>query len=420
MLQLILFCLFLTALFAYLNARFFKLPETIAVMALALLASGVMLVLENLEPVGLMQWAGEWTGGSRLQHVRELLHSIDFSAVLMNGLLCFLLFAGAMDVKLSSLQHYKWPVLILSVLGTLITTVVVGLATFVVLHWLGIAFPLVYCLLFGALISPTDPIAVMAILRSANAPDSLGMVISGESLFNDGVGVVIFTLLLGVALTGDMPDAAEGLHLVVTEVGGGLLLGVLLGLLMCYLLRSVDDPTVEVLITLVGVLGGYQLAMAYHLSGPLAMVAAGMAVGNYGRTAMTRNERRHMDIFWELVDKILNDALFVLLGVQLLFIVFDWQALAAGVAAVVIALAARVLVAGMPVYLFRRFFMLPEGGWKVLVWGGLRGGISVALALSLPDGSEKDLILMLTYCVVVFSILVQGLTVKRMIGRVLR
>lgn len=416
MLQLIFLCLFFTALCAYLNTRFFRLPETIAVMVLALLSSGLFVLLESMELAALFQW----TGGSGIQGLRDVLHSIDFSYVLMNGMLCFLLFAGAMDVSLPELKHYRWPVGLLAVAGTLITTVMVGFFTFFVLGWLGFELSLVYCLLFGALISPTDPIAVMAILRSANAPESLGVVISGESLFNDGVGVVIFTLILGVALTGQTPDAAEGLHLIVLEVGGGLLLGLVLGGLMYYLLRSVNDPTVEVLITLVGVLGGYQLAMAYHLSGPLAMVVAGMIVGNYGRRTMTLDERRHMNIFWELVDKILNDTLFVLLGLQVLFIVFEWHSFIAGVAAIGITLLARTLVAGMPVYIFRRFFMLPRGGWKVLVWGGLRGGISVALALSLPDGSEKDMILMLTYCVVVFSIVVQGLTVKGMIKHALR
>lgn len=413
MLELVLFCLLITTVFAYLNVRFFKLPETIAVMALALLCSGLMLLLENAEPTGFFQLVSDGYLGT----LRDLLHSIDFSYVLMNGMLCFLLFAGALDVKLPQLAHYKWPVLLLAVVGTLVNTVIVGFATFAVLNVLGVELPFLYCLVFGALISPTDPIAVMAILRSANAPDSLGVVISGESLFNDGVGVVVFTLLLGVAVTGHMPDASEGMHLIAVEVGGGVLLGLVLGWLMCYLLRSITDPTVEVLITLVGVLGGYQLAMAYHLSGPLAMVIAGMIVGNYGRNAMTLDERRHVDIFWELVDKILNDTLFVLLGLQVLFIAFDGHGLLAGVCMIVVCLLARMLSVGLPVRLMRSWFMLPRGAWQVLVWGGLRGGISVALALSLPDGDEKNVILMLTYCVVVFSILVQGLSVKGMIKR---
>lgn len=413
MLQLILFCLLITTVFAYLNVRFFKLPETIAVMALALLCSGIMVLLESMQPTGSLQFVS----GGYLGKLRDLLHSIDFSFVLMNGMLCFLLFAGALDVKLPEMAHYKWPVLLLAVVGTLVNTAIVGFATFAVLNMLGVGLPFLYCLVFGALISPTDPIAVMAILRSANAPDSLGVVISGESLFNDGVGVVVFTLLLGVAVTGHMPDAAEGMHLIAVEVGGGVLLGLVLGWLMCYLLRSIADPTVEVLITLVGVLGGYQLAMAYHLSGPLAMVIAGMIVGNYGRNTMTLDERRHVDIFWELVDKILNDTLFVLLGLQVLFIAFDWQGLLAGVCMIAVCLLARMLSVGLPVRLMRSWFMLPRGAWQVLVWGGLRGGISVALALSLPDGDEKNVILMLTYCVVVFSILVQGLTVKGMIKR---
>jgi len=330
----------------------------------------------------------------------------------MQGMLSLLLFAGALHVDLSELRSLRWPVVALAVLGTLLSTVVVGYAMWVALPLVGLHLPLPYCLLFGALISPTDPIAVMGILKSAGAPKELELLIAGESLFNDGVGVVIFSLLLGMVTSGVTPTLGQGLGLLLHEAGGGLLFGFAIGYATFRLLKSVDNYQVEVLLTLAAVMGGYALASRLHVSGPLAMVVAGLMIGNHGRElAMSDTTRRYLDMFWELIDEILNAVLFVLIGMEVLLVVFSAPELVAAGVAILVTLLARLLTVGFPVTLLRRAFNLPRGSWKVLTWGGLRGGISVALALSLPIGPEGDTVVALTYCVVVFSILVQGLTI---------
>ncbi len=393
--------LVITALLAYLNHRFVGLPTTIGVMATALVLS---LALVGLDAAGVAH-------GLRA-YEESLLRSIDFSDVLMQGMLSLLLFAGALHVDLSELKAYRWPVGILAVFGTLLSTLVVGYGMWLALPLVGVSLPLMHCLLFGALISPTDPIAVMGILKSANAPKELELVIAGESLFNDGVGVVIFSLLLGMLVSGDTPTAAHGLELLAHEAGGGLLFGLALGYVTFRLLRSVDNYQVEVLLTLAAVTGGYALARELHVSGPLAMVVAGLIIGNHGRAlAMSDTTRRYLDMFWELVDEILNATLFVLIGMEVLLIAFSLNELVAAAVAILVTLAARLLTVGLPVRLLGRSFSLPQGSWKVLTWGGLRGGISVALALSLPAGPGRNTVVALTYCVVVFSILVQGLSI---------
>jgi CPA1 family monovalent cation:H+ antiporter len=298
------------------------------------------------------------------------------------------------------------------VLGTLLSTAVVGYGMWITLPLVGLHLPLPYCLLFGALISPTDPIAVMGILKSAGAPQELELVIAGESLFNDGVGVVIFSVLLGMATSGVTPTLGQGLELLLREAGGGLLFGFALGYLTFRLLKSVDNYQVEVLLTLAAVMGGYALASKLHVSGPLAMVVAGLMIGNHGRElAMSDTTRRYLDMFWELLGEILNAVLFVLIGMEVLLVVFSASELVAAGVAIMVTLLARVLTVGVPVTVLRKAFNLPRGSWKVLSWGGLRGGISVALALSLPVGPEGDTVVALTYGVVVFSILVQGLSI---------
>ena len=286
---------------------------------------------------------------------------------------------------------------------------------------MGLSLPLAYCLVFGALISPTDPIAVIGILKSAGAPQNVNLVVSGESLFNDGVGVVLFSLLLAVATRGEVPGFGEGAMLLLHEAGGGLLLGAVLGGIMFAMLRSIDNYQVEVLLTLAGVLGGYALAGRLHVSGPLAMVVAGLIVGNQGRAyAMSDATRHHVDLFWELLDEIFNAVLFVLLGLEIVMVAFNGQILLASIGVIAIALLARLMAVGLPVALMRNAFKLPAGAWKVLTWGGLRGGISVALVLSLPHGPQRELLLALTYAVVVFSILGQGLTIKGLVTRTLK
>lgn len=394
-------CLVITALLAYLNHRFVGMPTTIGVMATALVIS---LALVGLDAIGMAH--------SLRAYEESLLRSIDFSDVLMQGMLSLLLFAGALHVDLSELKAYRWQVGVLAVLGTVLSTFAVGFGMWFALPLAGLHLPLIYCLLFGALISPTDPIAVMGILKTAHAPKELELVIASESLFNDGVGVVMFSLLAGMAASGLTPTPGEGAELLLREAGGGLFFGLVLGYVTFCLLKSVDNYQVEVLLTLAAVTGGYALASTLHVSGPLAMVVAGLIIGNQGRAlAMSDTTRRYLDMFWELIDEILNATLFVLIGMEVLLVAFSVGELAAAAVAVAITLLARLFTVGLPVRLFKQAFNLPSGSWKVLTWGGLRGGISVALALSLPTGAERNTVLALTYGVVVFSILVQGLSI---------
>ena len=392
--------LVVTALLAYVNHRFVGLPTTIGVMVIALILSLALIGLEKL-------------GYSQLHDYEvSLLESIDFSDVLMQGMLSVLLFAGAMHVDLSELRAYRWQVGLLAVVGTVASTLIVAVALWVFLPVVGVDLPFIFCLVFGALISPTDPIAVMGILRSARAPKNLELVISGESLFNDGVGVVIFSMLLGTIALGEAPGVGQGLMLLLQEAGGGIAYGLLLGYVTYRLLKSIDSYKEEVLLTLAAVLGGYLLAHQLHVSGPLAMVVAGLVIGNHGRAmAMSDKTRAHLDMFWELLDEILNSVLFVLIGMEALVIPYSPNIAIAAIGTVLITLLARLLAVGAPVALFNSRFNLPRGSWQVLTWGGLRGGISVALALSLPLGEERNVVLALTYAVVVFSILVQGLSI---------
>ncbi len=399
-------CLCVTAVLAYINHRWVGLPGTIGVMSIAMAIS--------LSIVGLHQLGWGEVSGPTLAFLR----GIDFSKVVMDGMLSLLLFAGALHVNIGQLRSYKWPILGLAVIGTVLSTVIVGVGTYYMLLAAGFSTSFWYCMVFGALISPTDPVAVQGVLKQYKAPDSLNVVIAGESLFNDGVSVVLFALLLGVAVKGQMPDFAGIAWLVLHEVGGGLSLGLALGALLYYMLRSIDNYSVEVLLTLAGVLGGYLLATKLHVSGPLAMVVTGLLIGNHGReTAMSDTTRHHIDLFWELMDEILNAVLFVLLGLEIILLSLSWALFGLSVAVVFITLFARWLTVGLPVSLAERGMRLPIGAWKVLTWGGLRGGISVALALSLPIGPSRDVILALTYGVVIFSMLGQGLTIGRVIDK---
>ncbi len=408
MLEISAICLVLTALLAYFNHRFIHLPITIGVMASALLLS-VSIILLKL--IGIDHGLH--------QQVEMMLRSIDFSNVLMQGMLSLLLFAGALHVDLSELKSYRWQVGGLSIFSTLFSTFIVGLGAWYALPWFGIELPLIYCLLFGALISPTDPIAVMGILKTAGVPKNLELVISGESLFNDGVGVVIFSLLIGVLTMGSTPSLEQGVTLLLREAGGGLFYGLVLGYITFRFLRSVDNYQVEVMLTLAAVMGGYMLANKLHVSGPLAMVVAGLVVGNHGREfAMSDTTRLYVDMFWEMIDDILNAVLFVLIGMEVMIVSFSLNLALAAVLMILLTLAARALTVAVPVVAFQGFFRLPKGAATVLTWGGLRGGISVALALSLPPGPQRDIVLALTYCIVVASILVQGLTIGKLAHRV--
>jgi CPA1 family monovalent cation:H+ antiporter len=399
-------CLVLTALLAYLNHRYVGLPATIGVMSIALVLSVALVILDSL-------------GAHAFRDYEiSLLASIDFSDVLMRGMLSILLFAGALHIDLNDLADFKWQVVFLSVGGTLAATLLVGVVVWALLPAAGFTLPLPFCLLFGALISPTDPIAVMGIVKAAGAPKSIETVIAGESLFNDGVGIVLFSIFWAMATVGHSPGPIQTGMLILREAGGGIVFGLVLGYLTYRMLKSIDSYQVEVLITLAAVLGGYALAQHLHVSGPLAMVMVGLLIGNHGRRlAMSAQTREHLDMFWELLDEILNAVLFVLLGLEVILIRFSPSVILAMVAVTATVLSIRLATVGAPVALWHGFFRLPPGSWRVLTWGGLRGGISVALALSLPAGPGRDVVLALTYGVVVFSILGQGLTIGRLVRK---
>ncbi len=395
----------LTAGFAYLNHRFIGLPVTIGVMVIALLAS---LLLQIIDLVGFH--VGD--------HAARWLSTIDFNATLLHGMLSYLLFAGALHVKLDDLHDQKWTIGTLATVGTVVSTFLVGTITWWVLGLLGVDLPFIMCLVFGALISPTDPIAVLGILKNAKAPKSLEVKITGESLFNDGVGVVIFLVLAEIATGTHEPTADHIVGLFAQEALGGTIFGLALGALGYGLLKSIDQYQVEVIITLALVTGGYALANALHLSGPIAIVVAGLVIGNQGRKfAMSEKTREHLDVFWELLDEILNAVLFVLIGLEVLVLTFTQEYLLASLALIPLILLCRLVAIGLPMIMLRRVRVFTPGAVWLMTWGGLRGGISVALALSLPTSPERDVILAITYAVVVFSIVVQGLTMEKLVKR---
>jgi CPA1 family monovalent cation:H+ antiporter len=388
-----------SALFAYINFRFIKLPSVIGVMLVSILVSLGMILADRL--------------GLGIAHEGEyLLKNIDFKNTLLVWMLGFLLFAGALHVELNALHEQKWNVLVFSTIGVLLSTICVGTLMYFVLRWIGSSMGYIYCLLFGALISPTDPVAVMDLLRMAGAPKPVETTIAGESLFNDGIGVVLFTILYGIAVGKQAFSPASIGLLFAEETLGGVFLGLILGGGAYWLLRSIDNYQVEILLTLALVIGGYALATALDTSGPITVVVAGLLIGNQGRQfAMSDQTRERLTMFWELVDEILNSILFVLIGVELLAVPLAQKYVLAGALAIPVALASRYGSLALPVYILR-LKGLPPGALKIMTWGGLRGGIAVALALSLPLGQERNLILTMTYIVVAFSIIVQSLTLK--------
>ncbi len=399
----------LAALFSYVNHRFLRIPTTIGIMMISLVLSLGLLLLNALG----------WTVPE--QQAERLVGGIDFHETLMEGMLSFLLFAGALHINLDDLRQQKWVVLSLATVGVVLSTFIVGALAWLIFNGLGIDMPWLYCLLFGALISPTDPIAVMGILKTAGAAKSLEIKIAGESLFNDGIGVVVFLVILGLVQGISEPTIAGIGGLLLQEAGGGIVFGLVIGLVVFSLLRSIDNYQVEVLLTLALVMGGYAAAHALHISGPIAMVVAGLVIGNHGRVlAMSDTTREHLDNFWELMDEILNAVLFVLIGLEVLLLSFRGEYLLAILAVIPAVLAARYVSVGLPVMLMRRFREFSPRVVEILTWGGLRGGISVALALSLPASPERDAILTTTYAVVVFSIIVQGLTIGKLVKQAAR
>jgi monovalent cation:H+ antiporter, CPA1 family len=398
----------LTALFSYANYRFIKLPTTIGVMLIALVGSLTLISLQHL-------------GFDIAPMAAQVLQVVDFNQTLLQGMLSFLLFAGALHINVNDLGEQKWVITVLALIGVLISTFVFGTAIYLVFAWLNLKLSYAWALLFGALISPTDPIAVLGILKTANVPKSLEIQIAGESLFNDGVGIAVFVVLHEITVRGDQPSLSHISTIFLQEAVGGAAIGLSLGWVAYRLLKSVDHYQVEVMLTLALVTGGYALASALHTSGPIAIVCAGVLIGNQGRRlAMSDTTREHLDTFWELVDEILNALLFVLIGLEVLVLTFTRELLFAGLLAIPAMLLARWVSVGTPVLMMSLWHKFPTGTVTTMTWGGLRGGISVALALSLPAGSERELVLTTTYVLVVFSILVQGLTIKQVVRRAMR
>ena len=404
------FLIVLAAGFGYINVRFLKLPLTIGLMVVSIVFSVILMLASHWYP-DLLEWE------------TSLVKEIDFQDLLLNGMLSFLLFAGALHINFEQLKAQRWPILAFATIGVLLSTFMIGALTYGLLALLGMSQPFIYCLLFGALISPTDPIAVLGILKRAGVPQQLEAKIAGESLFNDGIGVVVFLTLIGVARAGAGEiHGSEIALLFLEEVGGGIVLGLALGALAYYLMKTVDNYEVEVLVTLALVMGGYWLATRLHFSGPLAMVVAGLMIGHdrFRSSSMSEVTEKYIDQFWELLDVLLNAVLFVLIGLEIVILSLNGQFILAGLLAIPVVLLVRYVALGIPIaFMGRRLEFLPKTG-LVMTWGGLRGGISIALALSLAPEMARDLLLTMTYVVVVFSIVVQGLTVEKVVRRVLK
>ena len=396
-----------TFVVGYVNDRYFKLPQVIGLMFVCAVFSIAVTI------------ANAFTQNSALASVKQFVASIDFNEALMVGMLGFLLFAGALHIKLEDLNEKKAEVSLFALLSTIVSILLVGHAVYWLLPLFGIEFSWGYCMLFGALISPTDPIAVISILKQVGASKSLETKIAGESLFNDGIGVVLFLGFWGTAVGGES-FAIEHLGILFfTEVVGGAVTGFVLGYATYWLLKRINNFQLEIIGTVALVMCLYALANNLHMSGPIAAVVAGLLIGNQGRAfAMSENTRKRLDEFWELIDEILNAVLFVLVGLVLLTIDFTWTYLLIAIALLPIILGARLVSIAIPVgilRLFKRTFS--QGVLKIMTWGGLRGGISLALVLSIPSGPEKSLFLFVTYFVVGFSIIVQGLTMKPLIQK---
>lgn len=399
----------LAAGFGYINVRFLKLPNTIGLMLITIVFTLAVLAIGYFD-------------STLIDAERYIIAQIDFKSVLLDIMLSFLLFAGALHTNFDQLKVQRWPVFVFSTVGVLVSTFLVGTSMYYLLAVLGLDIAYIYCLLFGALISPTDPIAVLGILKQAGAPKKLETKIVGESLFNDGVGVVVFLTIFQIASMsgGDTINPMDVVILFSQEVIGGIVLGLLIGWITYRLMRSIDDYDIEVIITLAAVMVGTVIAQKLHLSAPLAMVTAGLMVGNdtIRESAMSEITESYVDKFWELIDILLNTILFVLIGMEMLVLAFDGSYIIAGLLAIPLVLACRYTSLLVPIKFFsKRLDFVPKTN-LIMTWGGLRGGISIALALGLTEAMHRDLFLVITYVVVVFSILVQGLTVGALVKRV--
>ena len=424
----------LAALFGALNYWFVKLPHTIGLVVIALVASLAVVGLDLVVPtLGLSA------------RVNGFLENLDFNVTLMQGMLSFLLFAGALHVDLGQLLSRKWTILVLASFGVVLSSLIIGGGFWLTATALGLSLPLIVCLVLGVIVTPTDPVAVLGLLKTLKVPAHLKAKIAGESLFNDGVAVVLFSIVVVLAFGGYGAHGAEGSHgaegdhgaggssltftyglwLFAKEAIGGALLGLVGGLIAFWVIRRIDDHVLEVIVTLALVTGAYSIALHLHLSGPIAMVIAGLLIGNQGTAlAMSDKTRDHLEKFWELIDEILNSVLFLLIGLEIVFILQDAGSgvsvpviIVLVVVVILLSVGARFTAIFLPLQIKALNSEVSRGTVPILTWAGIRGGISVALALSLPESPERGLLLLVTYCLVLFSVIVQGLTVERVIKR---
>jgi CPA1 family monovalent cation:H+ antiporter len=393
--------LVISAFFSYINYMYVKLPRTIGLMLITLLISIALLILRHF-------------GIVIDEQAKQLAHSIDFNKTLLQWMLCFLLFAGALHLNIDELKEQKWTIGIFSTLSLIISTVIIATLSYFLFLVIGMDIKFIYCMLFGALISPTDPIAVLGIIKKSGTPKNLETNIIGESLFNDGVGVVLFLALLrNITIEAGESGFTDILLLFIREAIGGCILGLIFGWITYKMLKPIDDYQVEILITLALVMGGSALANGLHVSGPLSIILAGLVIGNHASSfAMSEKTREHLYLFWELVDEILNAVLFLLIGLEILILKFSNLYIIPVLVIIPAVLLARFISLGIPISLLKMSKEFIPNATRVMTWGGLRGGLAVALALSIPAGNERDIILVMTYAIVVFSILVQGLTIK--------
>lgn len=396
-----------SALFGYINHKWLKLPTTIGVMLISVVLGISLKLIEGINP-------------GYISPLRGFLTGFDFSAFVLDFILCFLLFAGSLHVNIGQLKGARATVFSYATLGVLISTFIIGLLTHVVIGWFGYDVNLISCFLFGALISPTDPIAVIGILSQYKIPQKLKTEIIGESLFNDGVGVVVFAVIYSLITGGDNSFTLTNItKIFAVEVLGGLAIGLIIGYIGFWLMKNIDHYQTEIMITLAVVTGGYSIASHFHASGPLAMVVAGLLIGNKGKThAMSDITAEYVDKFWELIDEICNTILFVLMGLEIFLVPFDTSYIIIGAILIIVALAARYISLLPAFFVFNKNETRKNLNLAVLTWGGLRGGISIALALSLANKIEgSSLFIVSTYCIVLFSILVQGLSIKKLLSK---
>ena len=407
LLDIVTLLIFLAALFTFINVSCLKLPPTIGLMILALVLSGLILISGRFYP-------------KIYQISKVLVEDFEFSDILLNVMLSFLLFAGAAHINVANLKEEKWPIIFFAFGGTIISTFAIAHLMYLVLQLLSMETPYIYCLLFGALISPTDPIAVLSIVKKLNLSKRLETKIAGESLFNDGVGVVIFMTILHVITQGEGNFGTTDVILLFSqEVLGGVILGAGFGYVGCWLLEIVDNDRVEleVLITLSMVLLGNKFAEEAGFSSPLAMVVMGLFVSNgKGTKDHTNIANEYVLKFWHLIDESLNAILFILIGLEMIIIPYELNYLYAGLFGILVVFISRLSGVLIPIQFMKKVRKFDPNTVSILTWGGLRGGISVALALSLPSFEYKDLIVSMTYCIVLFSILVQGLTIEKWIS----